>query len=684
VIVGLRDATGADGGNQDDGTGYHWVKPLAFPTDEGTYAFKVNSDSLEFLGPAKFHDDGLPLLVSDLAGATSTPTDDVSVVEGWLGTTLAAPCAFPEQGRASPQPDISSYYCGGSWLADEQWDPPTTGLTVDGGLHVQGDAYESFAQSPASGMGETGNSRRGTYLVRNAGCPEVVTGECPVWRMVGRLDESPVVRGPTPNPSTSAPPVHVSNQTPLTLMVHINADEAAVSQPYSEMDVDPSTYAEPWHVTVTTGSGRQLIDLTYQASDVAYTENSAHGRAQRVDLSCGRLDVYAGPPMLGPAPPASFSPHDCDEASPTPLGTIPAASPTRSLSPSSVPQPLDLTTGTKDHPPCGASYLDGTLIYGSVYRDQVRTSNMRIVPAKKVDETDVVWPKGYTAVYDEYGPVANDKVGGPAVVDPTGKVVARYGDFVRLFGGLTPSAAGATFDACAGLAQLGPDVQPLPTPLPDGYVRYVNLDQATAVAAHAYKAPSTLRSYAAGDWPSVVQELFGPGSVGRVPFPSDVPPTTLVWGLVFSDGHEMEADYLDLMTGQLLQIDHDDPVPFLKHRSDIAFADPIVEVDNNTPLDVSIFVNDAPVTSFTNGTFDARDYGPAPWTISARSPSGREITSHVLNPEDIWSTTGDYRTQDAGWLARHDLSCGRFEMWAGSPPSGPGPLGSFPPGDCDP
>ena len=45
-------------------------------------------------------------------------------------------------------PDISSYYCGGSWLTDEPPIQPVSGLTIDGGLHVQGDAYDTFAPDP--------------------------------------------------------------------------------------------------------------------------------------------------------------------------------------------------------------------------------------------------------------------------------------------------------------------------------------------------------------------------------------------------------------------------------------------------------------------------------------------------------------------------------------------------------
>ena len=43
VVVGLRDATAGDGRQYDEGSGYTWVKPLAWPIQAGTYAFQVNS-----------------------------------------------------------------------------------------------------------------------------------------------------------------------------------------------------------------------------------------------------------------------------------------------------------------------------------------------------------------------------------------------------------------------------------------------------------------------------------------------------------------------------------------------------------------------------------------------------------------------------------------------------------------
>jgi len=55
--------------------------------------------------------------------------------------------------------------------------------------------------------------------------------------------------------------------------------------------------------------------MTVHPGDVwATTGPNGEGREKgdgvRVDLSCGRLDVWSGPPMIGPAP-GTGSPGDC-------------------------------------------------------------------------------------------------------------------------------------------------------------------------------------------------------------------------------------------------------------------------------------------------------------------------------------------------------------------------------------
>lgn len=62
----------------------------------------------------------------------------------------------------------------------------------------------------------------------------------------------------------------------------------------------------PWNVETRSPSRRVLSSMTVHAGDVWQTAApnggwGVKGDAVRVDLSCGRLDVWSGPPMLGPA-----------------------------------------------------------------------------------------------------------------------------------------------------------------------------------------------------------------------------------------------------------------------------------------------------------------------------------------------------------------------------------------------
>ena len=66
----------------------------------------------------------------------------------------------------------------------------------------------------------------------------------------------------------------------------------------------------PWQVEARTASGRVLVTLTVNVGDVVYAQDLSRGVAKRVDLSCGRLDVWAGPPLAGPAPGPGV-PGDC-------------------------------------------------------------------------------------------------------------------------------------------------------------------------------------------------------------------------------------------------------------------------------------------------------------------------------------------------------------------------------------
>lgn len=73
----------------------------------------------------------------------------------------------------------------------------------------------------------------------------------------------------------------------------------------------------PWHVEAATVGGRTLLTLDVHSGDVRDTASGSTGDGARADLSCGRLDMYSGPPMAGPVPGPGV-PGDCSDASPAP------------------------------------------------------------------------------------------------------------------------------------------------------------------------------------------------------------------------------------------------------------------------------------------------------------------------------------------------------------------------------
>jgi hypothetical protein len=114
-------------------------------------------------------------------------------------------------------------------------------------------------------------------------------------------------------------------------------------------------------------------------------------------------------------------------------------------------------------------------------------------------------------------------------------------------------------------------------------------------------------------------------------------------------------------------------------------------IANGTTLTVSLFVNgqvvgvsrpDAPGPSI-----DPSALPPLPWTVEARSATGRVLSSMLVEPGEVGTATGpDGENSHSGTFDRVDLSCGRLTIWAGDVvPSGPAPPPSpGSPGDCVP
>ena len=114
---------------------------------------------------------------------------------------------------------------------------------------------------------------------------------------------------------------------------------------------------------------------------------------------------------------------------------------------------------------------------------------------------------------------------------------------------------------------------------------------------------------------------------------------------------------------------------------------PALGVSNNTDLVIVVIVNGIEAGRFAPGVgadIDVNLLPPLPWTVEARTTTGRLLTSMDVQPGQVFRRQlPDGSTQISGALGRVDLSCGRFDMWAGGPVGGPAP-GPGTPGDCVP
>jgi hypothetical protein len=121
----------------------------------------------------------------------------------------------------------------------------------------------------------------------------------------------------SPAPTAAARDLVVSNETTLAITLAVNgvvirSVQAHMQESVLVKDLPP----QPWLVEARTPSGRVLSSMTVRPGDVSETKlpdgsTQVKGDAVRVDLSCGRLDMWSGPPLLGP-PPGPGKPGDCD------------------------------------------------------------------------------------------------------------------------------------------------------------------------------------------------------------------------------------------------------------------------------------------------------------------------------------------------------------------------------------
>jgi hypothetical protein len=104
----------------------------------------------------------------------------------------------------------------------------------------------------------------------------------------------------------------ISNQTSILVAVAVNSALVWAVQPRTQETILVKDLpAQPWRVEARTSGGRVLSSMTVQPGDVWERGNEIKGDAVRVDLSCGRLDIWSGPPLLGPSP-GPGTPGDCN------------------------------------------------------------------------------------------------------------------------------------------------------------------------------------------------------------------------------------------------------------------------------------------------------------------------------------------------------------------------------------
>jgi hypothetical protein len=119
---------------------------------------------------------------------------------------------------------------------------------------------------------------------------------------------------------SARPQLGISNGTTLTVTLVVNGSAIGTFAPGApEPTIDPTALPPlPWTVEARSASGHVLTSMTVAPGDVrtitgpsGVVEDS--GTMGRVDLSCGRLTIWAGSIVpSGPAPPASpGKPGDC-------------------------------------------------------------------------------------------------------------------------------------------------------------------------------------------------------------------------------------------------------------------------------------------------------------------------------------------------------------------------------------
>ncbi len=115
------------------------------------------------------------------------------------------------------------------------------------------------------------------------------------------------------------PYLGATNATAKELTLVVNSTIQTTIAPQSGVEIPVTELpAPPWSAVLLSPSGQQLLSLDVPAADVWRARPTGEGQEIRsdaafIELSCGRLDLFYGPPAMGPAPTGPVGqPGDCD------------------------------------------------------------------------------------------------------------------------------------------------------------------------------------------------------------------------------------------------------------------------------------------------------------------------------------------------------------------------------------
>jgi hypothetical protein len=105
----------------------------------------------------------------------------------------------------------------------------------------------------------------------------------------------------SPTESSAVPGISYANGTTLAIDLYVNGHSLLKMSAGANGSIPASQLpALPWLVETRTSSSRVLSTMTVRQGDVVAGPSGSHGDGVRVTLSCGALDIWSGPPLIGP------------------------------------------------------------------------------------------------------------------------------------------------------------------------------------------------------------------------------------------------------------------------------------------------------------------------------------------------------------------------------------------------